>query len=36
MLHPLLEIGQCVNNEDIRRTFKCSNTGGMRGDDAKY
>lgn len=31
MLNPHLEIGQCVNNEDIRRVFKCGNMSGMKG-----
>lgn len=30
MFNPHLEIGQCINNEDIRRIFKCGNMGGMR------
>lgn len=28
MFNPHLEIGQCVNNDDIRRIFKCGNMGG--------
>lgn len=30
MFNPHLEIGQCINNDDIRRIFKCGNMGGMR------
>ena len=30
MFNPHLDIGQCINNEDIRRIFKCGNMRGMR------
>ena len=30
MFNPHLDIGQCINNDDIRRIFKCGNMGGMR------